>query len=157
MFLSNRTSNNLHSIVVLGTDHSSKESPRQVSVDRVMAAESLGDVMSNMRAHNARGVVRILLQLLWAGTHANYVFNLTCVWIYVYMKLHGCMYVIVNVMSVMKMGNIVPRVGIKPTSLAFWTSVLLLHHIGFPDVTTVPTPVYAAPCLRGQWRLLHKY
>ena len=28
------------------------------------------------------------------------------------------------------MGNIVPRAGIKPTSLAFWPSVLRLHRIG---------------------------
>ena len=42
-----------------------------------------------------------------------------------------------NVMGEMKMGNIVPRVGIKPTSLAFRASVLTLHHT---DITTIPTP-----------------
>ena len=36
------------------------------------------------------------------------------------------------------MGNIVPRVSIEPTSLAFQASVLPLHHIGFPDVITIP-------------------
>ena len=39
-------------------------------------------------------------------------------------------------------GNIVPRAGIKPKSLAFQASVLPLHHIGFPEVTTIPTPTY---------------
>ena len=34
-----------------------------------------------------------------------------------------------NVEGVMKMGNIVPRVGLKPTSPAFQASVLPFHHI----------------------------
>ena len=42
-----------------------------------------------------------------------------------------------NVVGVMKMGNIVPRAGLEPTSLAFWVSVLPLD---FPDVTTILTP-----------------
>ena len=33
-------------------------------------------------------------------------------------------------MSVMKMDNTVPGVGLKPTSLAFRGNVLPLHHIG---------------------------
>ena len=41
-------------------------------------------------------------------------------------------------MGVMKMGNIVPSAGIKPTSLTFWAIVIPLHHISFPDVTTIP-------------------
>ena len=45
-----------------------------------------------------------------------------------------------SVMVVMKMGNTVPRAGFKPTSLAFRASVLPLHHVGFPNVTTIPTP-----------------
>ena len=56
-------------------------------------------------------------------------------------------------MGVMKMENTEPRVGLKPTSLALWASVLPLHHIHFPDVTTIPTPT----CLcghRDQSRLL---
>ena len=48
-------------------------------------------------------------------------------------------------MGVMKMGNIVPRAGLEPTPLAFWASVLPLHHIGFPDDTAIPTPT----CLCG--------
>ena len=40
----------------------------------------------------------------------------------------------------MKMGNIVPRAGIEPLSRAFWANVLPLHHVDFPDVTTIPTP-----------------
>ena len=45
-----------------------------------------------------------------------------------------------GVMRVMKMGNIVPRAGLEPTSLAFRASVPPLHHVGFPGVTTTPTP-----------------
>ena len=40
----------------------------------------------------------------------------------------------------MKMGNIVPRVGLEPASLAFRASVLPLHHVGFPDGSTIPLP-----------------
>ena len=35
-----------------------------------------------------------------------------------------------SIMGEMKMGNSVPRAGIEPTSLAFWASVLPLHHVG---------------------------
>ena len=45
-----------------------------------------------------------------------------------------------RVMGVMKLGNTVPRVALKPTSLAFWAIVLPLHHIGFPDITTISIP-----------------
>ena len=44
--------------------------------------------------------------------------------------------------GVMKMGNTVPTAGLKPTSLSLQASVLPLHHVGFPDVTTIPTPTY---------------
>ena len=37
-----------------------------------------------------------------------------------------------SVMGVMKMGNIVPRVGHEPTSLGFWATVLPLRHIYIP-------------------------
>ena len=60
-----------------------------------------------------------------------------------------------SVMAVVKMGNTVPRVGIKPTSLAFWASVKPLHHIGSLISPLYPRlPVYVAPCLRGECRLL---
>ena len=60
------------------------------------------------------------------------------------------------IMAVMKMGNIVPRAGIKPTSLAFRASVLPLHHLGSLTSPLFPhLPVYAAPYLRGQCRPLH--
>ena len=36
----------------------------------------------------------------------------------------------VIVMDEMEMENTVPRVGIEPTSLAFWASMLALQHIG---------------------------
>ena len=59
-------------------------------------------------------------------------------------------------MGVMKMRNIAPRAGIEPTSLAFQASVLPLHHTGFLMSPLYPRlPVYAAPCLKGQCRLLH--
>ena len=41
---------------------------------------------------------------------------------------------------VMKIGNSVPRTGLVPIYLAFRASVLPLHHIDFPGVTTIPTP-----------------
>ena len=61
-----------------------------------------------------------------------------------------------TVVGVMKMGNTMPRVGLEPTSLPFWASVLPLHHIGclVSPLYTCP-PVCAAPCLRGQCRPLH--
>ena len=53
-------------------------------------------------------------------------------------------------MGVMKMGNIVPRAGPKPTSLAFRASVLPLHHVGSLMSPLSPRlPVYTAHCLRG--------
>ena len=59
------------------------------------------------------------------------------------------------VMGVMKMGNIVPRAGLEPTSLAFQASVLPLHHVGSLMSPLYPCPlVYVALCLRGQRRLL---
>ena len=62
-----------------------------------------------------------------------------------------------SVMGVMKMGNIVPRVEIKLTSLAFQASLLPLHHVGSLMLSLYPRlPVYASPCLRlrGQCKLL---
>ena len=53
-----------------------------------------------------------------------------------------------------KIGNIVPRVGIELTSLAFWASGLTMEPPRLPDVTTLPSPVYRAPCLRGTGSLL---
>ena len=44
------------------------------------------------------------------------------------------------VMGVMKMGNTMHRAGLEPTSLAFRASELPLHHVGFPDITTIHTP-----------------
>ena len=43
-----------------------------------------------------------------------------------------------SVMGVMQMGNIVPRAGIKPTSLIFQASVLTIMPGRLPDVTTIP-------------------
>ena len=59
-----------------------------------------------------------------------------------------------NVMGVMKMGNIVPRSGIRLTSLAFQASVLTITPPRLPDVPTMLTTTYVAPCLRGQCTLL---
>ena len=42
--------------------------------------------------------------------------------------------------GVMKMGNMVPRAGIEPTSLAFWASVLTISPSRFPGVNMPPTP-----------------
>ena len=38
------------------------------------------------------------------------------------------------------MENIAPRVGIEPTSLAFWVSVLTITPPRLTDVTTLQTP-----------------
>ena len=42
--------------------------------------------------------------------------------------------------GVMKVGNIVPRVGIEPTSLAFQANVLIITPHRLPDVITIPMP-----------------
>ena len=42
----------------------------------------------------------------------------------------------------MKMGHIVPKVGIETTSLAFLARVLTITPPRLPDVTTVPMPTY---------------
>ena len=56
----------------------------------------------------------------------------------------------------MKMGNIVPIMGLEPESLAFQANVQPLHHIDSLMSPLYPRlPVYAAPCLRGQFSLLH--
>ena len=50
-----------------------------------------------------------------------------------------------SVMGVMKMGNTAPRAGVEPTSLAFWASVLPVHHIGSLMFLLYPhPPVYVA-------------
>ena len=62
----------------------------------------------------------------------------------------------IYVVGVMNMENIVPRVGLKPTSLAIWASVLPFHHVGSLMSPLYPhLPVYATPCLKGLCRLLH--
>ena len=53
-------------------------------------------------------------------------------------SLYSIMVMATGVVGVMKMGNIAPRAGIKPTSLAFWPSVLTTMPPRLPDVTTLP-------------------
>ena len=56
-------------------------------------------------------------------------------------------------MGVTKMGNIVPRARIEPTSLASCASV---QHVGSLTSPLYPLlPVYTAHCIRGQCILLH--
>ena len=63
-----------------------------------------------------------------------------------------------SVVGVTKMRNTVRRAGLEPTSLPFLASVLPLHHIGSLMSPLYPhTPVYMAPCLRGQCGLLQRY
>ena len=57
---------------------------------------------------------------------------------------------VATVAGVMKLGNTVPRVGLEPTSLAFSASVLPLHHVGFPDVTTIPKPTCVCSSLPSE-------
>ena len=57
-----------------------------------------------------------------------------------------------NVVGMMKMENIPPKVGIEPTSIAFQASVLTITPPRLPDGTTLSTLTcvcYAYPCLRG--------
>ena len=86
-----------------------------------------------------------------------HMYTYICKYGYIYiMYIHMCIYV--YVMGVTKMGNIVPRAGFELTSLAFWTSVLPLHHTGSLISPIYPRlPIYAAPCLRDQCRLLHSF
>ena len=56
------------------------------------------------------------------------------------------------VVGAMKMGNIVPGVGIKPTSLVFQASVLTIKTARLPDVTTVPTPTCLCSSLH-EWSM----
>ena len=44
-----------------------------------------------------------------------------------------------SLVGMMKMGNIVARVGIKPTSLALCVSVLIIIPPRLPDITILPT------------------
>ena len=50
-----------------------------------------------------------------------------------------------SVVGVMKMGNIVSRGGLEPTSHVFWASVLAITPTRFPDVTMLSMPT----CLCG--------
>ena len=52
------------------------------------------------------------------------------------------------VKDAMKMGNIVSRAEIEPTSLAFQASVLTIKPPRLHDVTTVPTPTCLCSFLR---------
>ena len=50
-----------------------------------------------------------------------------------------------RVMGMTKMGNIVPRVGVEPTSVGFWASVLQLYQEASLMSPLYPLlPVYAA-------------
>ena len=59
-----------------------------------------------------------------------------------------------NVVCVIEMERTVPRVGLKPTFLAFRASVLPLHHVGFPDVTSTLPTLTCLCSLRVQCRRL---
>ena len=51
----------------------------------------------------------------------------------------------ISVLDVMKMGNIVPRAGLEPTSLHIQASVLPLHHVGSLMLPMYPSlPIYAS-------------
>ena len=60
-------------------------------------------------------------------------------------SVYRIMIMATSVMGVMKMENIVPRVGLKPTSLAFWASVLSFQTCRLPDLTTM----HMSSCLCG--------
>ena len=54
-------------------------------------------------------------------------------------SLYRIMVMATSVIGVMKMGNTMPSVGIEPTSLALWDSVLTIRPPRLPAVTTLPT------------------
>ena len=64
---------------------------------------------------------------------------LNCIYIIILLP-YSYIIIIYIVMGMMKMGNTVPRAGLKPIFLSFQASVLPLHHTDFPDVTAIPTP-----------------
>ena len=66
-------------------------------------------------------------------------------------SLYRIMVTAMSVMGEMKLVNTVPRAGLEPTSLAFRP----FHHIGSLMLPLFPCPpVYVAPCLRSQCRLV---
>ena len=71
---------------------------------------------------------------------------------YEYIYIHS------SISELIKMENIAPRAVIEPTSPAFLVSVLTITLPRLPDVLSLPTSsVYVAPCLRGQYSLLHVF
>ena len=73
-------------------------------------------------------------------------------------SLYMIMVTATGVVGRMKMGNIVARAGLKPTSLAVRANVLPLHHVGSLLSPLYPCPpVYVTPYLRVQCRLLQIY
>ena len=96
----------------------------------------------NCKSFHAYNYIHISNGLTY--TYTGYVQQLYSVYV---VQAHGLG---TSVVDVMKMGNIVPRVGIEPTSLAFWVSLLPLHHI-----VPLMSPIYprlrvcTAPYLRG--------
>ena len=59
-----------------------------------------------------------------------YIYIYIYIYTYVYIPVYKSICVYYVCCGVMKMGNIVPRVGIEPKSLVFQAGVLPLHHIG---------------------------
>ena len=55
-----------------------------------------------------------------------------------------------TVVGMMKIGNIVPRAGIKYMSLTFWAIVLMVTPCRLPNVTTISTPACLCSSL-PQW------
>ena len=101
-----------------------------------------------------------LVKCIYSSTYLSgimyYLIVYIYIWLPVYLVVCFCLVIYIAVICVMKMGKTMPRVGLEPPSLAFRASVLPLHHIGSPMSPLYPhTPVCAAPCLRGQCRLLH--
>ena len=84
------------------------------------------------------------------------IYMYSCIWyICTHLYVNKNIYLYIDTYYVVKMGNIVPRAGIEPISLAFWVSVLILRHIGSLMSPLYPClPVCAVPCPRGQCSLL---
>ena len=58
------------------------------------------------------------------------------------LSLYRIIVMATSVVGVNKMGTIVPKVGIEPTSLVFQVYVLTITPPRLADVTTLPTPPY---------------
>ena len=108
------------------------------------------EVSADYYTHHPRIVSLVMLTITYIQAMALHIhtqgrFNnqTTC-------SLYRIMVTATSVMGMRKMGNIVPRAGLKPIVLAFQASVLPLPHVGSMMSQLHPRqPAYVALSLRG--------